>query len=72
MHRESNVARWYRRVDPSCFTTQPARYADQEATPALTIDLSDEAVFDRQALRTTAKPVTWLGHVARRLGASGA
>ena len=72
MHRESDVARWYRRVDPSCFTTQPASYADQEAGSVLTFDLPDDAAFDRQALRTTAKSVNWLGQVARRLGASGA
>ena len=76
MHRDSEVARWYRRVDPSCFTTQAAPEAGSDTRPLLISEpLFSEPLYaarDRRAERSPAVPAGWLGTLARRLSASRA
>ena len=71
MHRETDIARWYRRVDQSCFTTQHPSDAALEAHPLFASEIPDDAVRARRDDRVGMTPGGWLGNLARRLNATG-
>ena len=71
MHRDSEVARWYRRVDPSCFTAQDLSDTGHDAS-RLIVSEPPYAARDRRAERSPAGTAGWLGTLARRLSAARA
>ena len=69
MHRETETARWYRRVDSSCFTTQHPSDTGHEGQPRFVAELPDAAI---RAEPSPAASATWLGGLAQRLSATRA
>ena len=66
MNRETAVARWFRRIDPRCFTTQGPAYTGQEVRRL--IDPANEDRTERGAIVLTAAaaPHAWLPLIRHR------
>ena len=71
MHRDSETARWYRRVDPRCFTAPHS--PEGERDPRLPIVPPQfYAAYHEPVEPRPAASLGWLGSLARRLSATRA
>ncbi len=71
MHRDTETARWYRRIDPSCFAAPPSPDDDRDAGPAV-VPAPFYAAYHEPTEPRPAASLGWIGSLARRLSATRA
>ena len=60
MNRETAAARWFRRVDPRCFTSQGPAYTGQEVRRLMDPANEDRTERGARVLTAAAAPHAWL------------
>jgi hypothetical protein len=60
MNRDTAVARWYRRIDPRCFTTRSASYTGEEVRQLIDPSNDDWTERGTTVLVTATAPANWL------------
>ena len=66
MNRETAVARWFRRIDPRCFTTQGPAYTGQEVRRLMDPANEDRTERGARVLTVAAAPHAWLPLIRHR------
>ena len=66
MHRDTAVARWYRRIDPRCFTTRHPSYTGQEVRRLMASSTDDRTGRGAPVLSAAATPNAWLPLIGDR------
>ncbi len=66
MHRPTQVARWYRRIDPRCFAGQAPAYAPEEVRDLLTSVAPGQPERAERVRAVAAVPQQWLGYLDDR------
>ncbi|MBA2637145.1 MAG: hypothetical protein H0U79_02795 [Solirubrobacterales bacterium] len=66
MHPASQIARWYRRVDSSCFTNRHPSFTLDEVRHLLVSEDPEQAERAESVREVAAAPTTWLGYVDER------
>src|SRR3954466_6846541 len=60
MNRETAVARWYRRIDPRCFTFQRSSYTGDEVRRLIDPENDDRSDREATVLAAATVPGAWL------------
>ena len=66
MHRPTEAARWYRRLDPRCFATQAPAYAAEEVRDLLIAATPAQPERAERARSIASTPSQWLGYLDDR------
>ena len=66
MNRDTAVARWFRRIDPRCFTTPSPSYTGQEVRRLIDPTSEDRTGRGVAVLTAAAAPHAWLPLIRHR------
>ncbi len=66
MHRDTALARWYRRIDPRCFTGQHPSYTGDDVRRLIAPSNDDRTGRETAVLAVAASPNDWLPLIGDR------
>lgn len=66
MNRDTTIARWYRRVDPRCFTPQGPSYTGDEVRRLMAPSNGDRTERGMTVLAATTAPHAWVPLIRHR------